>query len=570
VSSDRELEQQVERLRRQQAAVVALARGTMESSAQVHAVLGQVCEVGATTLGVERTSVWQLSRDRRDLYCVNLYELSKNQHSSGTVLTAESYPRYFAALETGRAIDASDAHTDPRTSEFTDGYLIPLGITSMMDAAIREDGGVTGVVCHEHIGPSRTWTQDEVAFAGALADQVALIMAAAERRRLEDERERVRQQLVYTQKLESLGVLAGGMAQEFERLLVLIHGNAVLAREMLGPKGSAAEPLTETIVAAERASKLARQLLAFAGRGRLVAEPIDLSAQVGELTELIASSCPKRVRLRFELSRDLSGTKADAQQVQQAVMNLVINGIEAIGNDTGEVRVTTAMHFLGATEVNGFLIGRSVTPGRYVMLEVEDTGPGIDPPFLDRIFDPFFSTKGPGRGLGLSAVLGIVRNHRGAIEVTRGRERGASIRLYFPATDVRVPPALRSDRRALGTLVVMADDEAVRQLARKALEPAGYLVLAPATLAAALGLVGDVREPLSLVLLDLATPDVDVTRVARALRQAHPAARMLLLGTFEDGEAARELVGEGFAVLLQQPVTPEGLLRAVREAIAVA
>src|SRR5262249_21337703 len=156
--------------------------------------------------------------------CLTLYELSRNEHSSGTVLSAADYPRYFAALETGRAIDASDAREDPRTSEFRVGYLVPLGITSMMDAAIREEGRVIGVVCQEHVGPRRTWTQDEVAFAGAIADQVALLMTAEDRRRLQEERERVRVQLLAMQRLEGLGVLAGSMAQEFSNLLIVILG----------------------------------------------------------------------------------------------------------------------------------------------------------------------------------------------------------------------------------------------------------------------------------------------------------------------------------------------------------
>ena len=444
-----DLAHHIERLTRQQAAIVALARRTMGATGDVQTELGELCRAGAVTLGVERTSVWMLSRDRSDLRCTTLYELSRDVHTSGSILHATECPRYFAALESGRAIAASDARADPRTSEFAENYLGPLGITSMMDAAIRDQGTVSGAVCLEHVGPMRQWRQDEIAFAGALADQAALLFAAAERRRLEDERERVRQQLVHTQKLESLGVLAAGAAQEFEGLLVLVLGNTALAREMIGPEHRACEPLQEVQTAAEHATRLTRQLLAYSGKSRVVTEPVDLSAQVAELSDLVQSSCPRRVRVRFELARDLSGIKADPMHLQQAVMNLVVNGIEAIGHGPGEVRVSTAMRFLATGELATFHLGKTAPAGRYVMLEVEDTGEGLAPGEVERVFDPFYTTKGPGRGLGLSAVMGIVRNHRGAIDVTDGAAGRTTFRVYFPASDTRPtrPPSLPPSSR---------------------------------------------------------------------------------------------------------------------------
>lgn len=173
-------------VRRGQDAIVRIARlSAARVDVSVGAMLAELTETAAATLEVERTSVWLLSSDRRSLCCLDLFERTSGVHSAGQRLSAEDYPRYFAALETGRAIDGHDARTDPRTSEFRDGYLVPLGISSMMDAAIRRDGEVIGVVCHEEVGPRRFWLPTDLEFAGALGDQVALVLAADERRRLQ-------------------------------------------------------------------------------------------------------------------------------------------------------------------------------------------------------------------------------------------------------------------------------------------------------------------------------------------------------------------------------------------------
>jgi diguanylate cyclase (GGDEF)-like protein len=188
--------------RREQDAIVRIARLSVgHGSLSLEDMLGELTETAASTLAVERTSVWLLSDDHKSLCCLDLYEKSRAAHSSGTVLEAEQYPRYFEALETGRAIDAHDALCDPRTSEFREGYLTPLGITSMMDAAVRREGRLVGVVCHEHVGRPRVWQPDELGFAGALADQVALVLAADERRRLQGEAEETRRELHAAQEL---------------------------------------------------------------------------------------------------------------------------------------------------------------------------------------------------------------------------------------------------------------------------------------------------------------------------------------------------------------------------------
>ena len=193
---------------RHQEALVRLA-GSSPDSDGLAAAQKELTKVAAETLDVERASIWLLDDEGTELRCQTLYERSLDRHSRGLVLAAEDYPRYFEALKLGRAIDGHDAHADPRTSEFSDSYLTPLGITSMMDAAIRRDGSVIGVVCLEHVGGPRVWTPAEIDFAGALADRAALALAAIERRHLEEERARVRSELLRTRELALQDELTG-------------------------------------------------------------------------------------------------------------------------------------------------------------------------------------------------------------------------------------------------------------------------------------------------------------------------------------------------------------------------
>ena len=234
------------------------------------------------------------------------------------------------------------------------------------------------------------------------------------------ERKRFEESLRETAKLESLGILAGGIAHDFNNLLTGVLGNAALLADELPPGSSAAEQARTVVEAAEQAAKLANQMLAYSGRGRFILELLDLSAAIRQTATLIASSIPKGVELRLDLAADLPAVEADAAQIQQLVMNLVINGAEAIDSAAGWVRVVTGIR------------------GEQVLLEVSDTGCGMDEATVARIFDPFFTTKFTGRGLGLAAVQGIVRGHEGTVSVRSEPGRGTIFTVLLPAS--RPPP----------------------------------------------------------------------------------------------------------------------------------
>jgi signal transduction histidine kinase len=237
--------------------------------------------------------------------------------------------------------------------------------------------------------------------------------------------------MLHAQKLESLGVLAGGMAHDFNNLLSSIMGHSELGLADVAPDSPAADSLRAIARAAERASGLTQQLLAYAGKGTVLVEPVDLSALVEEVIGLLRISIPQAVDIETMLAPDLPPIIADATQVRQVVMNLLLNAAEAI-EAPGRISVRTGTSTLGPREIARSVHDTSTAPGDFVYLRVSDSGCGMDEAMLSRVFDPFFSTKFTGRGLGLAAVLGIVRGHRGLLEVESRPRIGTTFTVHLP------------------------------------------------------------------------------------------------------------------------------------------
>jgi PAS domain S-box-containing protein len=261
------------------------------------------------------------------------------------------------------------------------------------------------------------------------------------------EKKRLDEKLLHADKLESLGVLAGGIAHDFNNLLVGIMGNASLLEETASPHTQQAELASAIVQASERAAHLTRQMLAYAGKGQFIIRDVDLSREIRDLLPLIEPAVPKRVEVRLSLDGELPRVPADPSQIQQVVMNLVINAAEATPAG-GTIHISTGVHEqnAGSSEFAG---GEALSAGRYVFLRVEDTGQGMDETTRRKIFDPFFTTKFTGRGLGLAAVLGIVRAHRGAVHVASEPGRGAAFTVYFPpAKSAEAAPRAHFERSA--------------------------------------------------------------------------------------------------------------------------
>ncbi|HET8650921.1 MAG TPA: PAS domain S-box protein [Gemmatimonadales bacterium] len=390
------------------------------------------------------------------------------------------------------------------------------------------------------------------------------------------DRKRAEEALRHTQKLESIGLLAGGIAHDFNNLLTGILGNASLALRSLTPdnRSDAASLLEDVIRASDRAADLTRQLLAYAGKGRFYLQPVRLDRLVREITGLIRTSIPRKVELTFALAPDLPMVEADPGQLQQLVMNLVINGAEAIGDEPGTVKIVAESVVLTAAEAARDFPAYPLVPGHYVRLIVEDSGCGMSAATQAQIFDPFFTTKFTGRGLGLAAALGIVRGHHGAITVTSTPGQGSRFTVVLPAATASVPepraaaPVPASNHAAAGQLVVVAEDEPVlRGLARAVLEEAGFTVLVAEHGGEALELVAEQRGHVSAVVLDLTMPVLSGAEAAERLAADFPDLPVIITSGYGETEARGHFGELSPRRFLQKPYTPEGLVAAVREAL---
>ena len=387
------------------------------------------------------------------------------------------------------------------------------------------------------------------------------------------ERKRFDESLRHTAKLESLGILAGGIAHDFNNLLTGILGNAGLAQDMLPPRHATANLLANVIIASERAADLTRQLLAYAGKGRFVIEPVNLSVLIRDLQPLIATSAENRVDIRLDLLPE-SVVAGDPGQMQQLIMNLVINGAESIPEgEPGIVTVRTSLVDLEASALpwSGRLVGGGQLPaGSYLLLEVRDTGCGMDAATMDRIFDPFFTTKFVGRGLGLAAALGIVRGHRGGLIVDSTPDVGTAFQVLLPAASSAVrsprqPAKLRQDHAGQAVLVV-DDEDMVRHTAKACLETYGYHVVEADSGARAIELLH--RTPnISLVILDLTMPEMDGEKTCRELRRIRPALKVILSSGHDETNVMRRFEGQTLSGFVQKPFTVASLISKVNEAL---
>jgi len=378
----------------------------------------------------------------------------------------------------------------------------------------------------------------------------------SEEKKLAVEKQRIEDQLLHAQKLESMGVLAGGIAHDFNNILTAIIGNTELARMHLSPDSPAILNLQRIEKAAGRASDLARQMLAYSGKGRFVIESIDINHLVEEMLNMLEVSISKKVQLELHLQRPLATVEADATQLRQVVMNLVINASEAIENETGVITITTGCMDCDRNYLRDVWLDQDLSDGTYVFLEIADTGCGMDKETLAKIFDPFFTTKFTGRGLGMAAVLGIVRGHKGAIKAYSEPGKGSSFKILLPASSnpEEICNANHGDDswRGNGTVLLVDDEETIREIGSEMLRELGFQVVTANNGRHALEIFRE-RDDISIVILDLTMPQMDGEQAFKELRRIRPGIRVIMSSGYNEQEVTQKLAGEGLAGFIQKP-----------------
>jgi PAS domain S-box-containing protein len=393
-----------------------------------------------------------------------------------------------------------------------------------------------------------------ISYAGAPAFQ-CIVRDVTELEDSRREQERLELQLQEARKLESLGVLAGGIAHDFNNLLAVILSSVRYARSRDATPEDRVEALGDAEEATESAARLVKQLLAYAGRRSPEVRSVDLSELAGSLSELLSTALPGGVALQLDLEREPLLVHADLVQLEQVLMNLVLNAADAVGTGPGIVTVRTSHENLSTQQLAQWLGGEGLTGGGYACLAVEDSGVGMDAETRARIFEPFFSTKQNGHGLGLSAVLGLVQGHRGAIDVKSDPGAGTQIRVFLPADPSPVQPARR--RSGAPVILVAEPDPGLRGSAVDTLRRAGMEVLEAADVGQVLDLWALHGEELDAAVIDTAFSAAGGQQLAQALHADRPELPMLALCAADEPPIAAER--ESLTATLRKPFTAQSL-----------
>jgi signal transduction histidine kinase len=398
-----------------------LARYRLEGDQARSRAAAHATQVSAEALDVQRVGLWLFRNHDQRLVCVCQYDRGLREHTSGQVLVAAEYPTYMQALRERRVVAAEDAAQHPLTRELAATYLEPLDIASLLDAPIIRDGRVLGVVCHEAVGVKRKWSSRDLEFASAVADMVTLIFEQADRLELEAALQEQEEQHKDSQKMEALGRMACGVAHDFNNVLGVISVS-LGAFSRAAKDNPSLQGITERVdEMVQLGQRLTQQLLAF-GRAPLDSEKAsaDFGAVLRNMTGLLQSAVGSRIPIEVTVRSSNARVSVESSQLEQIVLNLVLNARDAI-TSAGQVAVT----------VRDADLADEVAPDSLV-LEVRDDGNGMDEATSSRMFEPYFTTKTRGNGLGLATVHGIVRRAGGTIRASSAPQRGTTVLVSLP------------------------------------------------------------------------------------------------------------------------------------------
>lgn len=431
---------------------------------------------------------------------------------------------------------------------------------------VRPDGSLRDVICRGR--PEK----DE---HGLTTGHFGTVQDVTEWRQAEKERRSLEAQVQHAKKMESLGVLAGGLAHDFNNILQIILANVNLMHKII-PGATLAHPYIQNVErSVNRAAALTRQMLAYAGQGGISLQAMDIGTIIGEIVHLIRSSVSKKVTLQLSLSKGLPLVEIDAAQIQQVVMNLVINASESLDEERGGlVSVSTKVLHCDLDYLSRNRTLEEIPEGDYVCLEVSDTGSGMSEEMTARLFDPFYTTKFTGRGLGMSAVLGIIRSHKGAILVESNPGAGTTVQALFPISaypaaeesaepqEVPAPAA-----KGTGTILFVDDETEMLDIGALELQQMGYRVLTAADGLDAIEIVKTYSGDIDCVLLDLSMPRMDGREALLELRRIRPDLRVILMSGYAEQEIELRISGQNVDGFIEKPYTADTLSEVLRKTL---
>jgi len=412
---------------------------------------------------------------------------------------------------------------------------------------------------------------------GRVVGILGIFWDITDRKRAEEERKAFEAQVQHAQKLESLGVLAGGIAHDFNNLLLAILGNADLALMDMAPEAPARRNVGEIKKASQRAAELSRQMLAYSGKGRFVVKALDLSALVEEMTPMLNVSVSKKAVLQYNFSKDLPDIEADTSQIRQVIMNLFTNASEAVGDRGSVISISTGTMEADRACLQETYLDEGLPEGLYVTLEVADTGCGMSESTQAKLFDPFFTTKFTGRGLGMAAVLGIIRGHRGAIRIRSEFGKGTTVTALFPA--IRSKTIAPADKvqgvegqvseawKCSGTVLLVDDEETVLAVGKRMLQRLGLTVLTARDGREGVDVFREQQDEIACVVLDMIMPHMDGEEAFGELRRISSDVPVIMSSGYDAERVTRRFAGKDLAGFIQKPYEFKKLLNTMHSVL---
>lgn len=400
-----------------------------------------------------------------------------------------------------------------------------------------------------------------------------------EQKRAEEERQRLERHLLHIQKLESLGTMSGGIAHDFNNLLMVVLGNLELSLMKLPQDTTVRNFLNKAVNAAERAAKLSGMMLAYSGKGVYSITVQNLTGLIEKNISMLGAAISKSITFDLKLDQTLPPIMADGDQIRQVVVNLINNASESIGNTNGLITLSTGVQQFDQKVLNSARVEEKLATGRYVWMEVSDSGCGMDAETRERLFDPFFTTKFTGRGLGMSAAQGIIRAHKGAILVESSPGVGTTIRVLFPiavgsetgqATGEALVDTGAADVRPADIVLIVDDEEIVREVCTSMFGELGFETVTANGGEEALRIFREQGERFNLVLLDYSMPGMDGIAVFGELRRIRPDIRVLLASGYSEEDVAERFKGVGLNGFIQKPFNLKRLVDEVKRVLEVA
>ncbi len=570
INNDCEKKERLERVQRQRVAIGRMTTDEIITSGDFEQATKMILEIVTEAIAVERVSLWMFKNDFSELECFDLYDSSKRNHSGGTLLKRLDFPKYFEAIVSDRVISCDDARTDVRSREFTESYLVPNGITSILDIAFHVSGNLVGVVCNEHTGEKRIWRSDEIAFADEISSLLSQVYLSTERKRSEEQKRDLQERLERAERMESLGILAGGVAHDINNILGPIVGYTDLILGQVQDNDKMAERIRKIGRSAQDAADVIQDLLTLARRGRYEMEPTDLNQVVRDFIETPVFMNLTNQRPGIEVAVNLNDTTCmlmgSASHLSKVVMNLIINAFDSI-KDEGKVVISTSCQFFEKLS-NGFELEK--LSGNYVFLSVKDTGKGIEPEFIDKIFEPYFSKKkmghSSGSGLGLSVVYGVVKDHQGFYEIISSPEEGTDFGILFPAigSTESEKKSVSGDIEGTESILIVDDNEGQRDVTVELVNSMGYNVVAVASGEEAVEYLK--KNKIDLILIDMIMdPGMDGLDTYREIIKLHPGQKAIIASGFSATSRVEKMQRLGAGEYLKKPYSMKILGRSIRE-----